>query len=201
MTMTNHNLSLRAVIAASLMQLALPSAPVVAADAVLLNAADGPSFTIGSTPYQVVTSARAVSSPDPRGSTGTGTERVPRDVTGASSAVVGRIGNYRITLGSTSAYVPHSAASPEYAVAVNRRSGGPALVSRRLKLFKVSADQAAAVARQTGGSVEIAVPAASMAVLLYASPSAALVALDAIHAGGSGAQAEPEVIQAFMTPR
>ena len=115
--------------------------------------------------------------------------------------MVGRIGNYRITLGGTAGHVTQSAASSEYAVAVNQQTGGPALVSRRLKLFKVSPDKAAAVARQTGGSVEVAVPAASMAVLVYASPTVALNALQAIQTGGSGAQAEPEVIQAFMTPR
>jgi hypothetical protein len=188
----------RAVIVAAFLVLpAMLPAPAVASDAVLLNAADGPSFTIGSTPYQIVTVARAVSSL----AASTGTDQVAHDATGASSIVVGRIGNYRITLGGANGYVTQSAASSEYAVAVNRRSGGPALVSRRLKLFKVSAERAATVARQTGGHVELAVPAASMAVLLYTSPAAALAALDAIHAGGSGTQAEPEVIQGFMTAR
>lgn len=178
---------------------ALCAAPAMASDAVLLNAADGPAFSIGGTPYQVVTAARAV--PGAAKASGVRNEQVTRDATGASAAVVGRIGNYRITLGGTTGHVTQSTASSEYAVAVNRRTGGPALVSRRLKLFKVSSDQAAAVARQTGGSVEVAVPAASMAVLLYARPAVALNALQAIQTGGSGAQAEPEVIQAFMTPR
>ncbi|NYE25786.1 hypothetical protein [Pigmentiphaga litoralis] len=241
--MTNHPLSLlpallpaslRAVIVAAasvlpaalwVLPLALSPASAMASDAVLLSAADGPAFSIGSTPYQVVTAARAVpnaaagggsagSGHTGSGSVGSGSDGgsgsgggstgnglVTRDAIGAPAAVVGRIGNYRITLGGTNGYVTQSAASSEYAVAVNRRTGGPALVSRRLKLFKVSADQAASVARQTGGSVEIAVSAASMAVLLYASPAAALVALEAIQGGGGGAQAEPEVIQAFMTPR
>lgn len=237
--MTNHPLSslralLRAVTVAASSVLpalllvlppALLPASAMASDAVLLSAADGPAFSIGSTPYQVVTAARAVpNAAAGSGSTGsgsagignagsgtigsgfgsgsTGNGLVTRDAAGASPAVLGRIGNYRITLGGTNGYVAQSAASSEYAVAVNRRTGGPALVSRRLKLFKASADQAAAVARQTGGSVEIAVPAASMAVLLYASPGAALAALEAIQgSGGGGVQAEPEVIQAFMTPR
>lgn len=236
--MTNHPLSLlpaslRAVIVAAasvlpaalwVLPLALSPASAMASDAVLLSAADGPAFSIGSTPYQVVTAARAVPNAAAGGGSagsghtgsgsvgsgfdgGTGNGLVTRDAIGASAAVVGRIGNYRITLGGTNGYVTQSAASSEYAVAVNRRTGGPALVSRRLKLFKVSADQAASVARQTGGSVEIAVPAAAMAVLLYASPAAALVALEAIQGGGGGGgggggvQAEPEVIQAFMTPR
>ena len=225
--MTNHPLSLlpaslRAVIVAAasvlpaalwVLPLALSPASAMASDAVLLSAADGPAFSIGSTPYQVVTAARAVpNAAAGSGSAGSGNigsgsvgsignGLVTRDAIGASAAVVGRIGNYRITLGGTNGYVTQSAASSEYAVAVNRRTGGPALVSRRLKLFKVSADQAASVARQTGGSVEIAVPAAAMAVLLYASPAAALVALEAIQGGGGGVQAEPEVIQAFMTPR
>ena len=199
---------------------ALLPASAMASDAVLLSAADGPAFSIGSTPYQVVTAARAVpNAAAGGGSTGignagsgtigsgfggssSGNGLVTRDAAGASPAVIGRIGNYRITLGGTNGYVAQSAASSEYTVAVNRRTGGPALVSRRLKLFKASADQAAAVARQTGGSVDIAVPAASMAVLLYASPAAALAALEAIQGGGGGGvQAEPEVIQAFMTPR
>jgi len=234
--MTNHPLSLlpaslpaslRAVIVAAasvlpaalwVLPLALSPASAMASDAVLLSAADGPAFSIGSTPYQVVTAARAVLNAAAGGGSagsghtgsgsvgsgfdgGTGNGLVTRDAIGASAAVVGRIGNYRITLGGTNGYVTQSAASSEYAVAVNRRTGGPALVSRRLKLFKASAAQAAAVARQTGGSVEIVVPAAAMAVLLYASPAAALVALEAIQGGGGGVQAEPEVIQAFMTPR
>jgi hypothetical protein len=190
--MTNHNFSRCAVIAAaSLILPALLAAPASASDAVLLTAADGAAFTIGSTPFQMVTAARAVAAAD----------LSTLGATSSSGAVLGRIGDYRITLGGTRGQATQAATSPEYAVAVNRRTGAPALVSRRLNLFKVSADRAVAVARQTGGSVEVAVPAASMAVLLYTSPAAALLALEAIQAGGSGAQAEPDVIQAFMTSR
>lgn len=181
--------------------LVLPAAvtnTAVAADATLLTAADGPAFSIGSTPFKVVTAARAVA-----GSSG---ELSPRSQTASGAVTVGRIGNYAIVLGAGTSpgaggLAAQSASSPEYLVAVNQRSGGPVLVSRRLKLFKVSADRAASVASQTGGTVEAVVPAASMAFLLYATPAAALTAMDAIRVSSGAPDVEPEIVQSFMTPR
>lgn len=169
-----------------------------AADATLLTAADGPAFSIGSTPFKIVTAARAVA-----GSSG---ELAPRSQTGNGAVTVGRIGNYAIVLGAgtdsgTGVPVAQSSSSPEYLVAVNQRSGGPVLVSRRLKLFKVSADRAASVAKQTGGTVEAVVPAASMAFLQYATPGAALAAMEAIRSSSGAPDVEPEIVQSFLTPR
>jgi hypothetical protein len=198
------------------------TAQAVAAETTLIGAADGASFTVGGTPYQVVTRARAErGSADPAA-------RAAGSATAATVAV-GTIGDYTITLpaaGSSAASgtptpgapTPQSSASSsapasDYLVAVNRRTGSPVLVSNHLKLFGVSTAQAASVASSTGGAVDSLITAASMAMLAYPSPAAALAAKSAIESQqgsgqvngqGSGQPAirvEPEVIQAFKTPR
>ncbi|GGX28291.1 hypothetical protein GCM10007242_38360 [Pigmentiphaga litoralis] len=198
------------------------TAQAVAADATLIGAADGASFTVGGTPYQVVTRARAE-----RGSADPAARAAAGSATAATVAV-GTIGDYTITLpaaGSSGASgtatpgtpTPQSSASTaatsDYLVAVNRRTGSPVLVSNHLKLFGVSTAQAASVASSTGGAVDSLITAASMAMLAYPSPAAALAAKTAIESQQGGGQVngqgsgqpairvEPEVIQAFKTPR
>lgn len=192
------------------------AAPAGAADATLMGSADGASFTVGGTPYQVVTRARAE-----RGSADPAARAAAGSATGNAAAVtVGTIGDYTITLPTTGSGTAASSAptaqstastSPtsDYLVAVNRRTGSPVLVSNHLKLFGVSTAQAASVASSTGGAVDSLIAAASMAMLAYPSPAAALAAKTAIESqqgsGQGGGQAairvEPEVIQAFKTPR
>lgn len=225
-------------VAAAAVYSAAYAAPAGAADATLINAADGASFTVGGTPYQVVTRARAEhGSADPAARAAAGSA-AGSEAGNAAAVTVGTIGDYTITLpatgsstatgaaaasasgsgvGSTVAAsgaiapqsAPASSATSDYLVAVNRRTGSPVLVSNHLKLFGVSTAQAASVASSTGGAVDSLITAASMAMLVYPSPAAALAAKTAIESqqgsGQGGGQAairvEPEVIQAFKTPR
>ncbi|NYE25788.1 hypothetical protein [Pigmentiphaga litoralis] len=212
---TVNGLLLSMVTAVTAMAGASFSTVAEAADATLIGSADGASFTVGGTPYQVVTRARAErGSADPAA-------RAAGSAAGTAGAVtVGTIGDYTITLpatGSTAAAsgavapqsAPSSSPTSDYLVAVNRRTGSPVLVSNHLKLFGVSTAQAASVASSTGGAVDSLIAAASMAMLVYPSPAAALAAKTAIESqqgsGQGGGQAairvEPEVIQAFKTPR
>ena len=213
---TVNGLLLSMVTAVTAMAGASFSTVAEAADATLIGSADGASFTVGGTPYQVVTRARAE-----RGSADPAARAAAGSAAGTAGAVtVGTIGDYTITLpatGSTAAAsgpvapqsAPSSSPTSDYLVAVNRRTGSPVLVSNHLKLFGVSTAQAASVASSTGGAVDSLIAAASMAMLAYPSPAAALAAKTAIESqqgsGQGGGQVairvEPEVIQAFKTPR
>lgn len=212
---TVNGLLLSMVTAVTAMAGASFSTVAEAADATLIGSADGASFTVGGTPYQVVTRARAE-----RGSADPGARAAGSAAGTAGAVTVGTIGDYTITLpatGSTAAAsgavapqsAPSSSPTSDYLVAVNRRTGSPVLVSNHLKLFGVSTAQAASVASSTGGAVDSLIAAASMAMLAYPSPAAALAAKTAIESqqgiGQGGGQAairvEPEVIQAFKTPR
>ena len=212
---TVNGLLLSMVTAVTAMAGASFSTVAEAADATLIGSADGASFTVGGTPYQVVTRARAE-----RGSVDPGARAAGSAAKTAGAVTVGTIGDYTITLpatGSTAAAsgavapqsAPSSSPTSDYLVAVNRRTGSPVLVSNHLKLFGVSTAQAASVASSTGGAVDSLIAAASMAMLAYPSSAAALAAKTAIESqqgsGQGGGQAairvEPEVIQAFKTPR
>jgi len=212
---TVNGLLLSMVTAVTAMAGASFSTVAEAADATLIGSADGASFTVGGTPYQVVTRARAE-----RGSVDPAARAAGSAAGTAGAVTVGTIGDYTITLpatGSTAAAsgavapqsAPSSSPTSDYLVAVNRRTGSPVLVSNHLKLFGVSTAQAASVASSTGGAVDSLIAAASMAMLAYPSPAAALAAKTAIESqqgsGQGGGQAairvEPEVIQAFKTPR
>lgn len=198
---------------ASAVLLAALALPCVAADATLLSAADGVQFTVGGTPYQVVSAARAQVGDAGSGNAGTvgnaGAGAAAGSAASPAGTTVGAIGNYVITLPSAGSTASTAPAPTDYLVAVNRRSGSPALVSRNVKVFGVTAAQAAALASSTGGAVDSLIVAASMAMLVYPTPAAALAAKATIEsaqgAGAANGQAavrvEPEVIQTFKTPR
>lgn len=174
---------------------ALNALPALGAGNALTRAADGAEFQIGSTPYRVVSSARAVKA-EPTG------QNADRSVAARAPAeqTVGNVGPYAIQLGAPSNTARGAPASPDYLVVVNRRSGKPALLTSKLKIYGVDAGTAASLAASSGGATVLVVPPAA-AILDYASPAAALAAMAMIRDSKRVSHVEPEVISAFATPR
>ena len=169
----------------------------------LQQAATGATFKIGATAFRLVPNARV--------------EKLNADAgeQDRPKAELARIGPYSISLtggawGNTAAAtgaaklsggaVSGGAAHSEpFAVVVNQRSGAPALLTSRLKVYCKETAEAAALAQASKGKVLLASSAAQLLVLDYASPAAALAAMPLLQNHRCVKAVEPEIRQSFAS--
>lgn len=172
----------------------------------LLNAATGKPFTIGSTDFRIVPGASLQSDPPiAKGDSITRHASATAKAAGATPGVLGVVGPYRIVLNSPSV-TKAKAARPsnsrhldpsDLAVAVNMRSGQPAVVTPRLKIFADRASDIANAAAQSGGSLVYASDIDGSGLVQYNSVDAAQTALDEVRKMKNIRGASIDVIEQF----
>lgn len=162
----------------------------------LQQAATGATFKIGATAFRLVPNARV--------------EKLNADAgeQDRPKAELARIGPYSISLtggagGNTAAATGAAklsggaAHSEPFAVVVNQRSGAPALLTSRLKVYCKETGEAAALAQASKGKVLLASSTAQLLILDYASPAAALAAMPLLQNHRCVKAVEPEIHQSF----
>ncbi|MCJ0763102.1 hypothetical protein [Variovorax terrae] len=188
------------------------SSYVLAADAddraALREAATGSRFTAGTASYRLV--PRAAAQPQAQADASAAPASGMLAPAGAAARsggrVVGRLGGYAIVLDGGPAAGPDSAAraasggTPGYLVAVNQRSGAPALVAPRLKVFCAEAGRAEALAQASGGRVLLASQPPALVILGFDTPQRALAAADGLRRQSCVQEVQPEVLESFAKP-
>lgn len=168
------------------------------AETQLQQAATGATFKIGATAFRLVPNARV--------------EKLDKNasVQDKPKAELARIGQYSISLasGTTSNTAKATGAtklaggathSEPFAVAVNQRSGAPALLTSRLKVYCKETGEASTLAQASKGKVLLASSGAQLLILDYASPAEALAAMPLLQNHRCVKAVEPEIHQSFAS--
>jgi len=173
----------------------------------LRNAATGKQFTIGNTAFRMVPGVSLQRHANPPGD-----ESIVRSEPGRAKVdsnapkVLGSVGPYLIVpRGSASAAAATAPSTSDarhsntddLAVAVNLRSGLPAVVTPRLKVYAEKPGDIVSAAKQTGGHVVYASDADGSGLIRYETVDATQSALDAVTKAPGIRGASIDVIEQF----